>query len=178
MKRRAEFQRLTPRECRDVLARNHVGRLAFLHGRGVDIEPLGYGTRGNWLFLRSAFGTKFVALAHSPYVAFEVDEVRGPLDWRSVVIHGTMQVLPPDGAPLERLSRAKAVAAFRSVLPDTLGPNDPTPERQIVYGVHVVEIEGRMARSAPPAPHINRARARGIPKRRGLTRSTRKARIT
>jgi len=154
----ARFTKLSTAQCRDLLASNHVGRLAFRHGREVDIEPLGYVNRGSWLFLRSAFGTKFVAFAHSPYVAFEVDEVRGPLDWRSVVAHGTIHILDADGAPIERRARAKAVRAIRSVAPAAMGPTDPTPERQIVYGMHIIDMEGRMASSAPAAPRFRQAR--------------------
>jgi len=159
MRTRPKFTRLTVAQCREVLAANHVGRLAFTRGREVDIEPLGYVSRGSWLFLRSAFGTKFVALAHSPYVAFEVDEVRGPLDWRSVVAHGTIHILDANGAPIERRARAKAVRAIRSVAPAAMGPMDPTPERQIVYGMHIIDMEGRMASSAPAAPRFRQARA-------------------
>ena len=158
MRSRPKFTTLAAGECRDVLAHNHVGRLAFHRGRGVDIEPLGYVNRGSWLFLRSAFGTKFVELAHSPYVAFEVDEIRGPFDWRSVVVHGTIHLLPSNGAPIERRERAKAVRAIRSVMPETLGPLDPTPERQIVYGIHIIDMQGRMARNAPEAPRFRAAR--------------------
>jgi nitroimidazol reductase NimA-like FMN-containing flavoprotein (pyridoxamine 5'-phosphate oxidase superfamily) len=158
MRSRPKFTKLTIAQCRELLAANHVGRLAFLRERHVDIEPLGYVSRGSWLFLRSAFGTKFVAFAHSPYVAFEVDEVRGPLDWRSVVVHGTIHILDSEGAPIERKARAKALRAIRTVAPEAMGPMDPTPERQIIYGLHIISMQGRMARSAPAAPRFGQAR--------------------
>src|SRR5213075_1776641 len=116
---------------------NHVGRLAFVRDHQVDIEPLGYVSLGDWIFLRSAYGAKLEALEHNPYVAFEVDEVSGPFDWLSVVARGTAYLLPKDGAPLERRDFERAVTKMRELVPETLRAGDPTPERQIVYGVHV-----------------------------------------
>lgn len=133
-----------------ILTRNHVGRLAFSHGGVVDIEPIGYAARGEWLFMRSAPGTKLRALAHRPYVAFQVDEIEGPFDWRSVVVHGTIHLLPDDGSPIERRGRRRAVAAFRRAMPAAFTERDPVPERRIVYGLHIHSIDGRAARRAPP----------------------------
>ena len=149
MPRSPEFLVLAPRVSRTLVARNHVGRLAFMHNGEVDIEPIGYVAFGNWLFMRSAPGTKLDALAHRPYVAFQVDEVEGPFEWRSVVAHGTIYHLPEDGSPLERKERRRAIAAFRRVMPSAFTKRDPVPERRIVYGLHVDHTAGRLARRAP-----------------------------
>src|SRR5262245_39183071 len=149
--RRPEFLELSERECLKVLGRNRVGRLAFVRGRGVDIEPIGYAQDRDWLYLRSAWGTKIEAIEHNPYVAFEVDEIDGPVDWRSVVAHGTIYMLPSD-ATSQRREYERAVAALRRHDPSALRADDKTPQRDIVYGVHVDQLSGRRARS--------RARAR------------------
>jgi hypothetical protein len=169
MKNTAEFFVLTPAECAAVLERNHVGRLAFLNRDIVDIEPIGYVVESSWLFLRSAYGAKLEALAHTPYVAFEVDEIRGPLDWRSVVVHGTIYMLPHDGAVLEQREYHRAVHALRSITPEALTERDPVPERQIVYGLHADRVDGRMAQSKPSgeAPHRAKPVVKPAPKRRG-----------
>jgi hypothetical protein len=75
-----QFVILTTSDCQEVLDRNHVGRLAFINQGTVDIQPIRYVSEGGWVFLRSAHGTKMEALAHNPFVAFEVDEVKGPFD--------------------------------------------------------------------------------------------------
>lgn len=138
---------LTARDCGRILKRNHVGRLAFRNGPAVDIEPLGYVWQAPWLFMRSAYGAKLEALAHDPFVAFEVDEIEGPFEWRSVVVHGTIYVLAQNGAPLAREQYARAMKALRKVMPAALTADDPVPERQVVYGLHVDRLDGRMARS-------------------------------
>jgi nitroimidazol reductase NimA-like FMN-containing flavoprotein (pyridoxamine 5'-phosphate oxidase superfamily) len=158
---------LTGPDCAKILKRNHVGRLAFRNGRVVDIEPLGYVWSAPWLFMRSAYGAKLEALAHDPFVAFEVDEIDGMFDWRSVVVHGTIYMLPADGAPVERGQLERAMKALRRAMPGTLTPNDPVPERQVVYGLHADRVDGRMARSAKPGREKRRlAKARPAPKRR------------
>lgn len=145
--KRPQFTVMNGVDSRRLLRRNHVGRLAFRSGASVDIEPLGYVTTGNWIYLRSAPGTKLTALRGNPYAAFEVDEVEGPFDWRSVVVHGTVYMLPPDGSPHERRALARAVRLFRDVMPGTFTPDDPVPERAHVYGLNIQKLSGRRARS-------------------------------
>jgi nitroimidazol reductase NimA-like FMN-containing flavoprotein (pyridoxamine 5'-phosphate oxidase superfamily) len=147
MTKRPEFLELTAADCATVLERNHLGRVAFLRDGRVDIEPVGYAAQGDWIFVRSAQGAKLEAFAHNPYVAFEVDEVDGPFDWRSVVAHGTIYMLPADGAPIEQREFERALRALRSIMPDALTKSDPVPERTVVYGLHIDRQTGRMARS-------------------------------
>lgn len=137
-------------ECDAVLARNHVGRLAFREGERVTVQPVGYVARGNWLYIRSAHGTKMDAITHDPFVAFEVDEIDGPFDWRSVVVHGTVYLLPLDGSPLEQREARRAMDALRSVMPVAFSRADPFPERQILYGLNVQAVSGRQAESGAP----------------------------
>jgi nitroimidazol reductase NimA-like FMN-containing flavoprotein (pyridoxamine 5'-phosphate oxidase superfamily) len=147
------FEDLSVDECRDVLARNHVGRLAFLRTGAVDIQPVAFVLRNNWIVMRSAYGTKIAALEESPYVAFEVDEVRGPFDWVSVVVRGTIYEKSPRAGPVERAEWERSVDALRAVNPAVFSDQDPTPERDIVYGLNIHEITGRRASAADePAP--------------------------
>jgi uncharacterized protein len=144
-----QFFILTADDCADVLRRNHVGRLAFLNEGVVDIEPVGYVANDRWIYVRSALGSKLEALAHHPYVAFEVDEIDGPFDWRSVVVHGTVYLLTPDIAGVQRHEYERAVTSLRTVMPAALTAQDPVPERTNVYGVHIDRMDGRMAKSRP-----------------------------
>lgn len=144
---RPEFLVLTPEDCQAVLERNHVGRIAYMLAQTVDIQPIGYVAAGKWIFFRTSPGTKHDALTRRPYAAFEVDEVRGPLSWVSVVAHGTVYALPKDGAPIEQREYERAVALMRKAMPEVFTDDDPTPHRELVYGLHVDRIEGRTARS-------------------------------
>ncbi len=139
------FSVLTPKECAEVLARNHVGRLAFRVQRALDIQPLGYVARDQWLFLRSAYGAKLDAITSDPFVAFEVDEIDGPFDWRSVVVHGTVYVLQADGGPVTQPYALQALEALRTAMPETHTASDPVPERRILYGLNIQQVSGRKA---------------------------------
>jgi uncharacterized protein len=140
-----EFRELTREEIDEVLSANEVGRVAYTVHDRVDIEPIHYAYDGGWIFGRTSPGAKLTALTHSPWVAFEVDEVRAPLAWRSVVIHGSFRCLHADDAPIDRETYRRAVAALRKRFPDTLTANDPLAFRTEVFGIHVSEARGRAA---------------------------------
>jgi len=139
------FSSLSDAECHSLLERNHTGRLAFMNANRVDIEPVSYVAVGSWLFMRSAGGSKLEALAHTPYVAFEVDEVKSALDWRSVVARGTIYWMADDGQYVEEATVDRAVQALRSFQPHALRDDDPTPFRRTVYGLHIDVLTGRKA---------------------------------
>jgi nitroimidazol reductase NimA-like FMN-containing flavoprotein (pyridoxamine 5'-phosphate oxidase superfamily) len=143
--RQPRFTVLTPEECRALIGRNHVGRIAFFNHGVVDIEPVHYAAADSWIFVRSAEGTKLEVFAHHPYVAFEDDEIDATFDWRSVVAHGTVYLMSEDGIGVDRVVFERAVRALRSFIPATLATNDPTPARRRIYGVHVDRMTGRRA---------------------------------
>jgi uncharacterized protein len=138
---------LSSAECYQILARNHVGRMAFsLHDR-VDIEPLHYVFDDGWLFGRTAVGKKMTILRHRPWVAFEVDEIDGMFDWRSVVVHGGFHVVTADGPPLEAKAWERAVELVRQLVPATGSPSDPAPFRTVFFRIAIDEVAGRVASS-------------------------------
>lgn len=141
------FSALTSSECWTVLSTHHVGRLAFLNEKLVDIEPVNYTAETGWLFMRSAEGAKLEALAHTPYVAFEVDDIKGPFEWESVVARGTIYLMADDGRYVDHATVDRAVSALRSFSPAALTDEDPTPFRRTVYGLHVDVLSGRRASS-------------------------------
>ena len=69
------FRELSNSECRTLLGRHSVGRIAFSFHDRVDIQPIHYAVSGDWLYGRTSRGSKYLTLAHNPWCAFEVDEV-------------------------------------------------------------------------------------------------------
>ena len=127
-----------------MLARHHVGRIAYAYRDRVDIEPIHYAAEGDWIYGRTSIGTKLATLAHRPWCAFEVDEVRGTFDWESAVVRGSFQLLDPETGSPDAYGRA--VALLRRLVPGTLTADDPAPHRVVLFGIHVAEITGRAAR--------------------------------
>jgi uncharacterized protein len=145
---RPTFSELPPHDCVELLRRNHVGRLAFTFHDRVDIEPISYVFADQWLYGRTSPGTKLATVRHHPWVAFEVDEVEGRFDWRSVVLHGAMYLLAPDGGDRERETYETAVELLRHVDADALTAGDPTPFRTTIFRIHADDMVGRIASSA------------------------------
>jgi uncharacterized protein len=149
----AAFHPLGRTQAEAVLRRNHVGRLAYARHEQVDVEPVNYVFAGEWLWCRTTEGTKWHALADSAYrwwpVAFEVDEVDGIFQWRSVVVKGGFQALTPPDQGGDADVWANALTQLRTLLPEALTPDDPAPGRDRVFRIAVQEITGREA--VPPA---------------------------
>ena len=139
------IRHLTQPEMEAMLRRHHVGRIAFRDERRVDIEPISYVYKDGALYGRAAPGTRMNALAGQPWVAFEIDEIRGPFDWESVVVKGTVYVVEPVQAMPMREHYAKALEVIRSVMPDALTDRDPAPGRTILFRLQIDEMQGRSA---------------------------------
>ena len=141
------FRVLDLSECEALLGRHHVGRIAYTFHDRVDIEPIHYVFEHGRIFGRMQFGRKIETLAHDPWVAFEVDEVDGLFDWRSVVVHGRIVFPDPHGSPEDQLQHARGVEVFRGLVPAAFKEEDPTPGRVFVFVLHINEISGRAATS-------------------------------
>ena len=136
------FRELSRAESEEILARNHVGRLAFSVENQVDIGPIHYVFADGVVYGRTAHGTKLSALAHRPWVALETDEIEGLFHWRSVVVRGTVYKLDPT---LDEKDYAASIAMIRHLVPEAFAPDDPTPSRDILFRLYVGEISGRAA---------------------------------
>ena len=136
---------LTADEADALLARNWIGRIAFAAGDRVDVEPIHYVYDPPWIFGRTSVGAKLFALAQDSWCAFETDDVRGLFDWQSVVARGPFSAL---NSPLGiAVDYARAVTALRRLLPEALTTEDPTPHRNVVFGIRPLEIDGRSSAS-------------------------------
>lgn len=151
MKGKPVVRELTREECDEILARHKVGRLAFVHGGQVDIQPINYVFRGEWLTGRTQPGTKLTMLKRHPYVALEVDEAKGPYEWSSVVVKGTVYLISDAKSKQAEAERRDAIAAIRELTPEAFTDNDPAPYRTVLFRIFVREVTGRAASSSPPA---------------------------
>ena len=134
-------------EMHGMLRGHRVGRIAYVWHDHVDVQPIHYVFDGGAIFARTSAGSKLLALRHSPWVAFEVDEVRDTYDWRSVVAHGTVYVMRRGGSAMERTSYRRAVELLRDIEPHTLTVADPVAWRDVLLRISVDRLTGREARS-------------------------------
>jgi nitroimidazol reductase NimA-like FMN-containing flavoprotein (pyridoxamine 5'-phosphate oxidase superfamily) len=154
------FRSLTPDTCLAVLARNHVGRLAYARHNHVEIEPLNYVYADGWLYGRTSPGAKLDATGDSWWpVAFEVDEIDSLFCWRSVVVHGGLYRIEDDGLALHHQEWVKGVERLRRLIPETFTEHDPVPFRSVVFTISVQTVTGREALPAPHTPCLEHAGA-------------------
>ena len=144
------FRELSARECVALLRRNNVGRMAFSYRNRVDVVPLHYVYSGGWLYGRTSVGPKLLALRHSQWVAFEVDEIDGVFDWRSVVVHGGLYLLDPEHPARDAGVRRRAIRLLRRIVPETMSADDPVAFRDVLFRVFADEVRGRVAETGDP----------------------------
>src|SRR5512132_2995260 len=125
------FRELERDEIEKMLERHAFGRIAFTFHNRVDIEPISYVYHQGWIYGRTAPGTKLTVIAHHPWVAFEIDEVKGPLDWRSVVVKGTIYFLEPGGTAATNAAFDEAISIIHRLSPEAFTAHDRTPERTV-----------------------------------------------
>lgn len=142
---RPRFRDLDPKECVALLERQVVGRLAYTMKDRVDIEPIHYVHDDGWLYGRTQPGTKLEVVTHNRWVCVEVDEVEALFDWRSVVVKGGFYLLRKDGSPQERENYERGLRMVRQLVPEAMTPDDPLPERAIIFRIHIDEMFGRAA---------------------------------
>ena len=137
------FRELSPEECVDVLRRNNYGRIAFTLHERVDVEPVHYVFDADWLYIRTSKGTKVAMLKRGPWVAFEVDEVRAPFDWTSVVVKGTVYFVSGVPGADDPKIHEQALTILRRLMPEAMTAKDPTPSRNVILRISVNEMHGR-----------------------------------
>lgn len=147
---RVDTRELDSDGMKALLARHHVGRMAYsVHDR-VSIQLLAYIYSDDWIYARMEAGPELIAVLHNKWVAFEADEVDGLYDWRTVTVHGVVQFLRDGHTAKESEEFAAAVKLIQSVVPSVLTPADPMPSRVQLFRIHVDSIAGTDSRSNAP----------------------------
>jgi nitroimidazol reductase NimA-like FMN-containing flavoprotein (pyridoxamine 5'-phosphate oxidase superfamily) len=139
-----EIRRLDADDIQALLARNHVGRLAFVRDGEADIRPLHYVFSVGMIYGRTASDAHFTGIAETaPRVAFEVDEVESVHRWRSVIARGQFHLLSAtdDAEEWEHAARL-----LRRVVRGALGPGDPVPGRNAIFRIRIDNATGLVSR--------------------------------
>jgi uncharacterized protein len=134
-------------EMESLLARHHVGRMAFSFHDRVSLRLVNYAYAAGWIYARMEASDERTVIAHNQWIAFEVDEVQGIYDWRTVTVHGSTEFLSDDAQAGEGQEFRAALQMIRSVVPSVLTAKDPMPERVQLFRIHVSEMVGSEARS-------------------------------
>ena len=139
---------LTPAECRDVLWRAKLGRLACAKDDQPYVVPiqLSYDALSDALYAFSTVGQKIEWMRTNPKVCVEIEEITDKSHWTTVVVFGTYEEIHESTQPKRAEEAALALFQQRPEwwLPGAGkvagAPEHPTP---IIYRIRVGRMTGR-----------------------------------
>lgn len=141
------IRELSRDESKALLEKHHVGRLGISFHNRVRVELANYVYSEEWIYARTEVGADLTTMRHHPWAAFEVDEIDGIYDWRTVEVLGTIELLTTPAPFGDSSAFENAVRLMRTVIPEILTSDDPIPERVQLLRIHLDELRGREARS-------------------------------
>lgn len=124
-----------------LLARNRVGRLAYVFGNRVDVEPVPYVYEAPWIYARTRPGMDPETIRRLRFVTFEVDEVASGEEWRGVTVRGAIYRL----AAGETLRETAALERAHALLDPAVRSPAPAGEEEfhpIVFRLPAYHAEG------------------------------------
>ena len=143
-------QEITRRECLDLLARTHLGRLGCAQGEQPYVVPFYFAYHENYLYSFSTLGRKIEWMRVNPLVCVEADEVVNSQQWVSIVILGQYEELAdtPEWESVRtfafQILKQKALwwepGYVKTILHGAERPLVP-----VFYRIHIVEITGHRA---------------------------------
>lgn len=147
---------LTLEECREVIERSTVGRLACARANQPYVVPISFyaDLAEKCLYSFSTLGQKIDWMRENPKICLEIEEVADEFHWTTVVVFGRFEEVRD--SPAESHPRRRALDLFQQRkqwwLPAAgkliSGEEHHTP---IVFRIHVDKITGRRtSRSVTP----------------------------
>lgn len=127
---------MTQRECMQLLAANHFGRIAVNDDSGPVVLPVNYVLDGDSVLFRSSAGTKVEAGKRGAPASFEVDAIdeRTRSGW-SVIARGTLtdvydyaEIERADRLPLEPFAGGDRPYYLRLLINELTGRHIDLPE--------------------------------------------------
>lgn len=88
-----QINEISEKECRDILSRATVGRLACSHQDQPYVIPTYLAYDDGWIYVFATFGKKIEWMRENPKVCVEVEDVADQTKWVSVVANGRYEEL-------------------------------------------------------------------------------------
>jgi nitroimidazol reductase NimA-like FMN-containing flavoprotein (pyridoxamine 5'-phosphate oxidase superfamily) len=148
------IEEMTRHDCRAMLARTGVARLACARNHQPYIVPIHLTLDGDWLYAYSTLGQKIDWMRQNPLVCVEIDEFIAQAQWASVVIVGRYEELPPGpGYEGSREIAERLFAAHPAWWEPASVPLAGAQLRSpIVFRIQIGNMTGRRAAPDPAKP--------------------------
>ena len=143
---------LTYAECREVLRRSQVGRLACSLDKQPYVIPINFAFDGQFIYSFATHGQKVEWMRANPSVCFEVDEVNGRSEWTSIVIYGRYEELVDKPEFQEARMQAYASLSERAIWwePDYIAQDHRDRPHSLVpifFRIRIRKMTGHRANS-------------------------------
>ena len=135
-----------------ILGKHHVGHVGITFHDLLRLKICNYVYSEGWIYARTELGEDLVMAKHHPWAAFEVDEVEGIYDWRSVEVWGAIEFLSSNVQSQDWFEFENAVRLLRTAVPEILTADDPMPQRIQLVRIHLDNVMGRESRVGNPRP--------------------------
>jgi hypothetical protein len=142
-------EEMTERECRAMLARTGVARLACARNNQPYITPIRVDLDGEFLYGFATLGQKIEWMRQNPLVCLEIDEVITSRQWASVIVFGDYEELPHTPAYEGPREVAERLFARHPVWWEPAGVPLAGHEQRprIVFRIVIGRVTGRRATS-------------------------------
>ena len=88
-----DIDQMGQKEIQDLLQQVGYGHLGFIHEGKPYVMPMHYYLQDSDIYLFTTEGMKTHDIEASPEVCLQVEEIHGPLHWRSVIVAGRAERL-------------------------------------------------------------------------------------
>jgi len=147
------IETLNDRQCREILARAEIARLACANDNQPYIVPIRIDVEGDYLYAFATAGKKIEWMRRNPLVCVEIDELASRREWVSLIVFGQYEELP--NAPDYADSRRSAERMFQKHAmwwePAAVPVAAHDPRSPVVFRIRMAQITGRRARPHPVA---------------------------
>lgn len=146
------IEELTNRDCRAILERAHLARLACALHNQPYIVPVHVDFHDESLYGFAAMGQKIEWMRENPLVCLEIDELTTHTQWETVVVFGRYEELPD--LPGYEYHRSIAEGLFQRHPvwwePGSVPLDAHRPRPRILFRILVSRMTGR--RAGPDTP--------------------------
>jgi uncharacterized protein len=139
---------LTKNQCERILLGSMIGRIGCHSAGKTYVIPVTYVFDNGYIYAHSREGLKVKMMRKNAKVCFQVDQIEGMTNWRSVILWGKFEELKAGDQEKARRILIGGFEAFHlseSVTPDigTLEVNPHKEKRPVFYRISIDEMTGR-----------------------------------
>lgn len=140
------------KECREILARATVGRLACSHQDQPYVIPIYLAYDDGWIYVFATFGKKIEWMRENPKVCVEIEEVAAQSQWVSIIANGRYEELPEPQFTQERAHARKLLEKrhhwwLNAMAERRMSSPDQSVE-PIFFRIHVDSVTGLRGEAA------------------------------